>query len=174
MRIDGLVKLAHFCVGESQRQPTDRMIGIQPDRLPGRLSLDDGITRTPRFAQFPGPQSNHRVSQLERKGVHLAAGPQAYLLAMFSVSAVMRKPDDPRAADEARCWELIGEGIYVDAAATLEVALPIFDRSLVPFIPVGTMTGKDSAPELKGAVFHVDALKAYNRALAATAAEEHR
>ena len=113
------------------------------------------------------------LSQLERKGVHLAAGPQAYLLAMFGVSTVMRKPDDPRAADEDRCWKLIGEGIYVDAGATLEVALPIFDRAQVPFIPVVTLTGKDSAPELKGAVFHVDALKAYNRALAATAAEEH-
>ncbi len=113
------------------------------------------------------------LTQLERRGVHLAAGPQAYLLAMFTVSSVMRKPDDPRAADEARSWELIGDGIYVDAAATLEVALPIFDRTLVPFIPVVTLTGKDAAPELKGALFHVDALKAYNRALAATAAEEH-
>ncbi|MEO0378644.1 MAG: chloride channel protein [Pseudomonadota bacterium] len=113
------------------------------------------------------------LTQLERRGVHLAAGPQAYLLAMFSVSSVMRKADDPRAADEARCWELIGEGIYVDAAATLEVALPMFDRTMVPFVPVVTLTGKESAPELKGALFHVDALKAYNRALAATAAEEH-
>lgn len=113
------------------------------------------------------------LTQLERKGVHLAAGPQAYLLAMFSVSTVMRTPDDTRAADEARCWELIAEGIYVDGSATLELALPIFDRTLVPFIPVVTLTGKDAAPELKGAVFHVDALKAYNRALAATAAEEH-
>lgn len=113
------------------------------------------------------------LSQIERKGVHLAAGPQAYLLAMFSVSAVMRHPNDPRAADEARSWEMIGEGIYVDASATLEVALPIFDRTMVPFIPVVTLTGKDAAPELKGALFHLDALKAYNRALAATAAEEH-
>ena len=113
------------------------------------------------------------LTQLERRGVHLAAGPQAYLLAMITVRSVMRKPDDPRAAEEARCWELIAEGIYVDAAATLEVALPIFDRTFVPFVPVVTLTGKDAAPELKGALFHVDALKAYNRALAATAAEEH-
>ena len=113
------------------------------------------------------------LTQLERRGVHLAAGPQAYLLAMFRVSSVMRKPDDARAADEARCWEMIGDGIYVDAGATLEVALPIFDRTMVPFIPVVTLTGENAAPELRGALFHVDALKAYNRALAATAAEEH-
>jgi CIC family chloride channel protein len=113
------------------------------------------------------------LTQLERKGVHLAAGPQAYLLAMFRINTVMRAPDHQQAADEARCWEMIGEGIYADARATLEVALPIFDRAMVPFIPVVTLTGEGNAPELKGALFHVDALKAYNRALAATAAEEH-
>ncbi|MEO0400826.1 MAG: chloride channel protein [Pseudomonadota bacterium] len=113
------------------------------------------------------------LTQLERRGVHLAAGPQAYLLAMFRVSGVMRTPDDPRAAEEEACWQMITDGIYVDAAATLEVALPIFDRTLVRFIPVVTLTGENAAPELQGALFHVDALKAYNRALAATAAEEH-
>ena len=113
------------------------------------------------------------LTQIERKGVHLAAGPQAYLLAMFRVSSVMRGLDDPRGADEARAWELIGEGIYVDAAATLEVAMPVFDRAMVRFIPVVTLTGENAAPELQGILFHVDALKAYNRALAATAAEEH-
>lgn len=113
------------------------------------------------------------LTQIERRGVHLAAGPQAYLLAMFRISTVMRKPEHPHAADDARCWEMIGEGIYVDAGATLEVALPIFDRAMVPFIPVVTLTGEGNAPQLQGAVFHVDALKAYNRALAATAAEEH-
>ncbi|MEL6465426.1 MAG: chloride channel protein [Pseudomonadota bacterium] len=113
------------------------------------------------------------LTQLERRGVHLAAGPQAYLLAMFRVGSVMRKTTDPRAADEARCWEMISDGIYVDRSATLEAALPIFDRTLVPFVPVVTLTGENAAPELQGALFHVDALKAYNRALAATAAEEH-
>jgi CIC family chloride channel protein len=113
------------------------------------------------------------LTQIERRGVHLAAGPQAYLLAMFRISTVMRPPDHPRAADADRCWEMIGEGIYIDAGATLEVALPIFDRTMVPFIPVVTLTGEANAPELRGALFHVDALKAYNRALAATAAEEH-
>ncbi|WP_299768759.1 chloride channel protein [uncultured Tateyamaria sp.] len=113
------------------------------------------------------------LTQLERRGVHLAAGPQAYLLAMFRVGSVMRKPDDARMADEARCWDMISDGIYVDESATLEAALPIFDSTMVPFIPVVTLTGENAAPELQGALFHVDALKAYNRALAATAAEEH-
>lgn len=113
------------------------------------------------------------LTQIERRGIHLAAGPQAYLLAMFGVAKVMRKADDARAADEEACWEMVADGIYVDGNATLEAAMPIFDRASVPFIPVVTLSGEDSPPELLGALFHVDALKAYNRALAATAAEEH-
>ena len=112
------------------------------------------------------------LTQLERRGVHLAAGPQAYLLSMFTVARIMRPPDDPRAAPEARCWELIDEGTYIDGTATLEAAMPIFDQSMVQFIPVVTLSA-NAPPELLGALFHVDALKAYNRALAATAAEEH-
>lgn len=111
------------------------------------------------------------LTQLERRNIHLAAGPQAYLLAMFRVSAEMRKLGDD--VDEERCWEMIGEGIYVDGNATLEAAMPIFDKSSVTFIPVVTLTGEGQAPKLWGALYHVDALKAYNRALADTAAEEH-
>jgi CIC family chloride channel protein len=113
------------------------------------------------------------LTQLERRDVHLAAGPQAYLLSMFRVAAVMREMDDPRAADEQTCWEMIADGIYVDGNATLEAAMPIFDRAAVAYIPVVTLSGEDTPPELWGALFHVDALKAYNRALADTAAEEH-
>ena len=113
------------------------------------------------------------LTQLERRGTHLAAGPQAYLLAMFRAGTVMRKPDDPRAASTERCWEMIGEGLYLDASATLAAAMPMFDRSNAAFIPVVRLSSEGTPPELVGALFHVDALKAYNRALAATAAEEH-
>nr|WP_227445344.1 chloride channel protein [Cognatishimia sp. F0-27] len=115
------------------------------------------------------------LTQLERRNVHLAAGPQAYLLAMFRVQGVMRKPQDPGAADEAACHEMIEQGLFLLATATLETALPRFERSGVAFLPVVTMEEQDGAqvPILQGALFHVDALKAYNRALAATAAEEH-
>lgn len=90
---------------------------------------------------------------------------------MFRFASVMRKADNPRAANEDACWEMIGDGIYVDGNARLEAAMPIFDRASVPFIPVVTLNGEDTPPELWGALFHVDALKAYNRALAATVAE---
>jgi len=113
------------------------------------------------------------LTQLERRNIHLAAGPQAYLLAMFSVAKVMRAKDHPRAASDAACWELVEQGVYIDGNATLEQAMPMFDTNAVRFIPVVTLGGEDSPPELWGALFHVDALKAYNSALAATAAEEH-
>jgi len=113
------------------------------------------------------------LTQLERRNIHLAAGPQAYLLAMFGVASLMRKTDDPGAAQEDDCWALIEEGVYIDGNATLEAAMPVFDRSGAHYIPVVTLGGEGEPPELWGALFHVDALKVYNRALADTAAEEH-
>jgi len=51
--------------------------------------------------------------------------------------------------------------------------MPLFERTGARFLPVVSLSGEDAPPELWGALMHVDALKAYNRALAATAAEEH-
>lgn len=112
------------------------------------------------------------LTQLERRNIHLAAGPQAYLLAMMRCSTVMRALDDPRCADTDACEQLIGEGLCVEATVTLESAMPYFDRADVPFVPV-VVHKEGQPPTLVGALFHIDVLKAYNRALAATAAEEH-
>jgi CIC family chloride channel protein len=112
------------------------------------------------------------LTQLKRRNVHLAAGPQTYLLAMFRVQGVMRRPMDEGAADEATCQEMIDQGLYLQCQATLEVALPMFEGSRVDFLPVVELS-TDGTPVLQGALFHIDALKAYNRALAATAEEEH-
>ncbi|WP_420863854.1 chloride channel protein [Algirhabdus cladophorae] len=113
------------------------------------------------------------LTQLERRNIHLAAGPQAYLLATFTVAEIMRDKDHSRPANEDTCWELVQDGLYIDGNATLEQAMPVFEASNAQFIPVVTLGGEDSPPELWGALFQVDALKAMNRALAATAAEEH-
>lgn len=113
------------------------------------------------------------LTLLERRNVHLAAGPQAYLLSMCRVATTMRAKDTEGAANEDTCWELIGQGIYIDGNATLEQAMPLFDTTFRTFIPVVTLGGEGEAPELWGALFQVDALRAYNSALAATAAEEH-
>jgi len=113
------------------------------------------------------------LTQLARRGVHLAAGPHAYLLSIQSVKSLMRTPQHPKAAPEDACWKLIEDGVYVDVGATLEAAMPIFDRAGVLYVPVVSLAGDGAAPELRGALFHVDALKAHNRALAAVSEEEH-
>jgi len=113
------------------------------------------------------------LTQLENRGVHLAAGPQAYLLSTVRVAAVMRKLGAKGAASEESLWALVEDGIYIDGNATLDVAMAIFEQTGTNVIAVVTIAGEDAPPELWGALHHVDALKAFNRALAATAAEEH-
>jgi len=113
------------------------------------------------------------LTQLERRNIHLAAGPQAYLLAMFRVGKVMRPMDHENSAPQEKLLTLVEQGIYTDTNATLERALPIFENTGLDYVPVVQLAPGDGPPALEGALFHVDALKAYNRALAATAAEEH-
>jgi CIC family chloride channel protein len=116
------------------------------------------------------------LTQLERKGVHLAAGPQAYLLGVMKVSAVMRAPEHPRAPKPDRVRRAVNEGLFVGPDATLDAAMPLFERSNAEFVAVvrlGEGKDRDARPEVLGVVMHLDALKAFNRALAATAAEEH-
>jgi CIC family chloride channel protein len=85
----------------------------------------------------------------------------------------MRAVGSDDAASEDACWDLVREGLYLDGNATLEQAMPIFERGSPRFIPIVTLGGEDAPPELWGALFQVDALRAMNRALSATAAEEH-
>lgn len=113
------------------------------------------------------------LTQLERRNVHLAAGPQAYLLATFRVASIMRPMDDNRAAPQDACWDLIGEGVYIDGNATLEQAMPMFEQGNHGFIPVVSLGSDEAPPELWGALFQVDALRKMNTALAETAREEH-
>ncbi|MEO0829226.1 MAG: chloride channel protein [Pseudomonadota bacterium] len=113
------------------------------------------------------------LTQLERRGVHVAAGPQAYLLSLYSAAVVMRGKDSPRAASAQACRELIEQGILIRPDATLEVAMPMFETEGHVFIPVVAPGGEDGEGELLGALFQVDAFRAYSRALAETAAEEH-
>jgi CIC family chloride channel protein len=92
---------------------------------------------------------------------------------MFRVGAVMRARGDTRPGDAETCQDLIAQGTFIEGSATLEAAMPMFESTDVPFLPVVLLSEDGSPPELLGVLFHVDALKAYNRALAATAAEEH-
>ncbi|SEK62838.1 chloride channel protein [Pacificibacter marinus] len=112
------------------------------------------------------------LTLLERRDVHLAAGPQAYLLATVRVHQCYRGPDAPRAAKESDCKDLISKGIYISPNETLEKAIPMFETHNLVFIPVVTLR-EETGPELHGALFHVDALRVFSKALADTAAEEH-
>ncbi|MGB3406676.1 MAG: chloride channel protein [Jannaschia sp.] len=113
------------------------------------------------------------LTQLERRGVHLAAGPQAYLLAMFKVSSVMKAPDHPRAPAEDRVRRALNDALFVAPSDTLEAAMPLFERSGSDFLAVVRLSDTAEMQEVLGVLLHVDALRVYNRALAATAAEEH-
>ncbi len=113
------------------------------------------------------------LTQLERRGIRLAAGPQAWLMSTVRVASAMQKANAPGAPPEESCWELVESGVYIDGNATLEAAMPMFDQHRVDFIPVVTIGGEGQPPELWGTLHHVDALKAFNRVLAETAAEEH-
>jgi CIC family chloride channel protein len=113
------------------------------------------------------------LEQLERRGVRLAAGPQAYLLATIPVSQLVRGLDHPRMGDVARCGELIEAGCYVLESSSLEVALPLFEGPKHPFLPVVAFSEVEGERQLIGTLFQVDALRAYSQAMAETAREHY-
>jgi chloride channel protein, CIC family len=109
------------------------------------------------------------LTQLERRNVHMAAGPQAYLLATVPVVSLMRPVVVGHDYDT-----MLQDGIYLDRSATLEQAMPLFERSGASDLPVVSLIGgDDSPPQVVGSLVLVDALRALNRALSETAAEEH-
>ncbi len=110
------------------------------------------------------------LEQLERWNIHLAAGPQAYLLSVIAVRNLMRDTDMLTVQTKETCTLMIAEGIYATQSSTLELALPKFEITNQQFIPVVDM---DENTALIGALYQIDALTAYNKALAETAREEH-
>lgn len=85
----------------------------------------------------------------------------------------MRRADAPDGAILEDCEALIQQGIYVDTTATLDRVMPMFEQQGLRFVPVVTRENKNAPFVVRGALFHVDALRAFNRALAAVSAEEH-
>ena len=112
------------------------------------------------------------LSLIERKGRHIAAGPQAYLLEMFRASHVMRPLAELDSAQVALLKQARQRDAFVMRRATLESALPLFDQTGWAVLPVIDPDLEGDAAII-GALYQVDALKTYNKALAATAAEEH-
>ena len=113
------------------------------------------------------------LTQLERRNIHLAAGPQSYLLATLRVTALMKSADGLKPAKVKKLWSMVEAGTYLDKSATLEVAMPLFQSGGVKYLPVVQLGADGQGTELLGSLSYVRALDAYSRALAETAAEEH-
>ena len=114
------------------------------------------------------------LEQLNRRGVRIAQGPQEYLLHSVGVQHVVLRPGSPRALPRAVLEDLAGEGLCLGRDALLKEALHLFRRTGASYLAVvAPQAGGAEPPEVIGCLSHVDALEAYNRALAAIAAEEH-
>lgn len=114
------------------------------------------------------------LTQLERRNIHLAEGPQAYLLSLFSVGGLMRPIAGAKKARLKRCRKMIAADQFLFSDATLESAMPLFEALDRKYLPVlRRADGAEDTPQLVGTLHLSDALKTLNRALADTAREEH-
>ncbi len=111
------------------------------------------------------------LTQLEQRGIHVAAGPQEYLLDSIHISNIMHLVGSGQDAPQSQCVDLVEQGAFVDIGETLETAMAKLEESPVQLLPV--VRENENGPEILGTVYLVDALKSYNRALAAVAREEH-
>ena len=109
------------------------------------------------------------LTQLARRKINLAAGPQDYLLTLFKNVAIMRPLNEPKTEH----WDMVEHGAYVGEHGTLAGAMPVFRRTGARYVPVLRLGAQGDTNQIIGLLYEVDALRAYNEALAATAAEEH-
>ncbi len=101
----------------------------------------------------------------------MAAGPQEYLLSTIHIRNLMHPVGSDKDGPAAQLLELIEQGAEVDVNETLETAMQKLESSPAELLPVTRKT--ENGPELVGTVYLIDALRAYNHALAETAREEH-
>lgn len=114
------------------------------------------------------------MTQLSRRGIRIAEGPQVWLPQKMRVTAVMRDAGSRQAPSPDLLRNMVAAGQWLQDNVTLDSALRAFDQGGAAFLPViRASTAGDEQPEILGALYHVDALRALNAALAATAAEEH-
>jgi hypothetical protein len=108
------------------------------------------------------------LTQLERRNIHVAIGPQGYLLELVRTNATMRPIDEATQAD----WDLVEKGHYVSAAGTLNTAMTVFKRTRAAYLPVVKVGGETAPSQIVGRLHEVDAPRAYNKALSDAAEEE--
>lgn len=109
--------------------------------------------------------------RLGNRGLHLGDGPQRYLLDTMAVRSSMLPRGSEGGPSETSSWELIEQGIHLVEDDTLSKALPMFRNSLT-YLPVVSET-EEGGRTLIGTLSHIDALRAYNRALVEAHEEEH-
>ncbi len=111
------------------------------------------------------------LTQLERRGIHMAAGPQDYLLSTISVRNLMEPIGSNRDGPAAAMMDLVQQGAALDIHESLETAMAKLESAPDELLPV--VRGREDGPELVGTLYLVDALRAYNRAMVEIAKEEH-
>ncbi len=110
------------------------------------------------------------LSQLERRGLHIAAGPQAYLLATFKVTSHL----SPLRLIEKSVAEYREMGAFVYAHESFEEALPKYEElDVTTLLVLSLPKEKDQQAEAIGQLEYLDVLRIYSHALADTSAEEH-
>lgn len=112
------------------------------------------------------------LTQLARAGVSLTQGPQSFMPRMLPVHRLMRPADAPDAAPLYECEALAGAGLFLRRTDSLARALPLFEADKPTFIPVVELPSEGKLKVI-GALFHLDALTAFNRLLVETWREEH-
>ena len=113
------------------------------------------------------------LTQLERRGVHLSEGPHNYLLAKYKVISIMREIETITKINKKYLWRLVDQGQYLDAGANLETAMPMFQNGTIEYLPILSIGSEKHSTELVGALYYIDALKTFNKALFDTSKEEH-
>ena len=111
--------------------------------------------------------------QLERRGVHLAEGPQVGILNTRYVQMHLIKTEEIDVSTRDMCISMMEENIYLQKCDTLEIAVQIFENNACEFVPVVNLINEHGERELCGALFYKDVLKAHIQALEEKAAEEH-
>lgn len=111
--------------------------------------------------------------QLARRKIDLYRQPKTFLLPQLQVRSVMRLRGAEDGATDTASWALIEQGAWVDVDASLAKAFPMFRNGRLPYLPVVSRRVEGQGKTLVGAIFYVDALRAYNRALVENHSEEH-
>ncbi|MCI4664057.1 MAG: chloride channel protein [Neomegalonema sp.] len=112
--------------------------------------------------------------QLARRGVDLIADPEHEVLPGLKAGAHMRWRDSETGASDAAAWELARQGVYLHPKDDFRRAFKRFRGGKLTFLPVLDPNTSPADPgALLGALYYVDALEAYNRALVKLHEEEH-